>query len=186
LPAVAAPGATDRSPAPPPWRLRWWQPALAAAASLTLVLAFTTGATQQALNTKNEQVERLTPKATQVAQVVPMMFSARATAVPLRPAAAPSAPEGRLVVDNQDGKALLLVRQLPPLPQNRAYQVWVAPSHEQRPMPAGVFRVDQDGIGLLSLSLPVSLDQLRRLMVTIEPEEGSVEPTGQPVLDAAL
>jgi anti-sigma-K factor RskA len=187
---VTNPVPTGAGGALPPVRrgwFRWWQPLLVAAAGLALALLVgSLGMVRQELQTQSAQVERLTPKATQAAEVVTMMFSPAATAVPLRPPAPQPAPEGRLLIDHYQGRALLLVRQLPPAPPRQAYQVWLAAAREARPTPAGTFRVDGDGVGILPLPLPGSWAEIRRLWVTVEPEEGSAEPTGQPVLDVSF
>lgn len=183
---LAATSATGAPPAARGW-FRWRQPLFAVAVGLALLLlAGFLGMTHQELQTQSAQVQRLMPKATQAAQVVTMMFSPAATAVPLRPPAPQSSPEGRLLIDHYQGRALLLVRQLPPPPPRRTYQVWLAAAREPRPTTVGLVQVDGDGVGVLPLPLPGSLADIQRLWVTIEPEEGSAEPTGQPVLDVWL
>lgn len=175
-----------RRPLVRPWRLAWWQPALVVSVSLALVLGLGLGLARQEIQAQHLQMQQLTPKATQAAQVMTMMFAPRATAVPLQPAAMSPAPEGRLLIDRFEDRVWLLIRQLPPPPDRHAYQVWLAAEHGAPAMSAGNVWVDADGIGILPVPLLGRAADLRRLWVTIEPAEGSVEPTGQPVLDVSF
>jgi anti-sigma-K factor RskA len=170
----------------PAWRLVWWQPALVASASLALVLGLGLGLARQEIQAQHLQVQQLTPKATQAAQVMTMMFAPRTTAVPLQPSATSPAPEGRLLIDRFEDRVVLLIRQLPPPPDRHAYQVWLAAEHGPPAMSAGHVWVDADGVGILPVPMLGRAADLRRLWVTIEPAEGSVEPTGQPVLDVSF
>jgi hypothetical protein len=189
--AVGAATAAHPLPSGPPtpaWWVRWWRPVAmgTAAASLVLatVLAMTTMTTQQELQAEREQVRAMAPRVTQEAQLVSMTVATQATAVPLRPAAEQSAAKGKLLVDDQQGRALLVVYQLPALPDNLAYQIWL--SHDGDRKPAGMFRVNRDGSATVEMAMPHDLASYRWIWVTVEPAEGSPEPQGEMVLVATL
>jgi anti-sigma-K factor RskA len=71
---------------------------------------------------------------------------------------------------------LLLAAQLPPLAEDKVYQLWVI-AGQDAPVGAGVFRVGSDGSGLLSLGPGLALAGVT-LAVTAEPgPAGSPGPT---------
>jgi anti-sigma-K factor RskA len=167
------------------WR-GWWRPAVLAA---SLVLAVGLGATSlvmhQQVQEGQAQLQSLAPRATREARVVAMMVAPQATTVPLQPASVPAAAAaGRLLVDRQLGKAMLVVRQLPALPAGQTYQVWLSRDRDRHT--AGTFQVSDDGDATLEMSMPDDLATYRWLWVTVEPMGGSSEPTGLLVLGASL
>jgi anti-sigma-K factor RskA len=198
----AAPPRRPVAPPPPParpWWQGWWRPAMAAvAACLVLALGFTTMTARQELLAEREQAQVVAPKATQSAQAVAALSSPYSTSVPLRPlstgsppdepmiAAAQAGSDGKVVLDPLHSQIVLVVRQLPQLPPSRAYQVWLAPAGESRLTPYARLQVDLDGFGYLTLPMPPGMDRAYQVLVTVEPEEGSAEPTGQPVLSATF
>jgi anti-sigma-K factor RskA len=190
------------TPVPSParrWWQGWWQPALAtAAACLVLALGFTTMTARQELLIEREQAQAVAPKATQSAQAVAAVTSPYATTVPLRPlstsspsgepmmTAAQAGGDGKVVLDPIHSQVVLVVRQLPPLPQRQVYQVWLSTPNEARPAAIARLQVDLDGFGYLTLPMPGGVEHARQLLVTVESEEGSAEPTSQPVLVATF
>ena len=170
----------------------------AVGACLVLALGFTTMTTRQELLAEREQAQLVAPKATQSAQAVAALTSPYSTSVPLRPLstgsptgepvleAAQAGGDGKVVLDPLHSQIVLVVRQLPPLPPRRAYQVWLAAAGEPRPTTFARLQVDLDGSGYLTLPMPPEMERSYHLLVTIEPEEGSAEPTSQPVLSATF
>jgi anti-sigma-K factor RskA len=173
-----------------------WSPALATASvGLIVLLTFATVSSRNELNLEREANARTAPQATAGAQVMAAVISPRSTAVPLQtPTIVPmvdtmqatqAPPQGRLLVDNDGGRLLLLVRHMPPLPRHHLYQAWSVPAG-QRPRPLGAIQVGADGTGVLVAPLPEGIERLRDLVVTIEPEVGSDSPTTPPVVAASL
>jgi len=87
---------------------------------------------------------------------------------------------GGLVVN--DSSAELRVSNMPHPPTGRVYQVWLA-HPGQAPTPDAVFTVDKRGVG--SVAVRGSLKGVRSVLVTDEPDGGSVVPTRQPVITAS-
>ncbi len=84
--------------------------------------------------------------------------------------------------ESEDG--LLVAYQLPQLPDDRAYQLWlVAPDGR---ISGGLFVVDPEGYGWLKVRAPRALAGYQRIGITIEPRGGSPGPTGPRVLGADL
>lgn len=178
-----------------PW-LSSWSPALTAASvGLVLVLAFISVATRHELDLERETLARTAPQATAGALVMSAVMSPRSTAVPLlTPTVAPSTdtmvatqspPQGRMLVDHDGGRVLLVVRYLPPLPRQRVYRAWTVATG-QRPLALGSVQVSDDGTGILVAPLPQGAERLRDLMVTIEPDADGDAPTMPPVVAASF
>jgi hypothetical protein len=83
-------------------------------------------------------------------------------------------PRGNIFVHSRLG-VLLIASNLPPLPAGRTYEMWVIPTKTSAPRPAGLFQSDAQGSAINIL--PVSLDSLYAVAVSVEPEAGSPAPT---------
>ena len=85
---------------------------------------------------------------------------------------------GRLLVDDHHNVAGLILWNLPPLPENQTYQIWLADAQGDRTS-AGLFR-PQDGQTLTSevFFSQEELSGFSGLGVTVEPAGGSTLPTG--------
>jgi anti-sigma-K factor RskA len=86
----------------------------------------------------------------------------------------PSPPRGNIFVHSRLG-VLLIASNLPPLPAGRTYEMWVIPTKTSAPRPAGLFLSDAQGSAINLL--PVPLDALYAVAVSVEPESGSPAPT---------
>lgn len=89
---------------------------------------------------------------------------------------------GTLLLDRQNNQAVLIARNLPPLDENRVYQIWLIEPDQER-VSAGLFRPegsDTYTIKVLAPSQP--LTDFMGIGVTIEPAGGSDAPTGERVL----
>ena len=85
-------------------------------------------------------------------QAFTLLTAPEARPVPLRSNQADSRARGFLLLKPDDLHAVLIVQNLPSLPQDRAYQIWLGWGDRQRIM--GVFRVDEQGFGLVSITAP--------------------------------
>ena len=86
--------------------------------------------------------------------------------------------EGALVV-TPEGEAVL-VAALDPAPSGKTYEAWVI--EDGRPRAAGLFQADE---GTAVHQLTQRVPQGAIVAVTVEPEGGVEEPTGDPVLQTA-
>lgn len=78
-------------------------------------------------------------------------------------------------------QAGLVVSGLPPLPDDRVYQLWFVHPDETR-YDAGTFSVDQDGQAIIAIDAPAQYGYGWSCAVTEEPAGGSDWPTGRNVL----
>jgi anti-sigma-K factor RskA len=86
---------------------------------------------------------------------------------------------GNLLLDKKHNKAILLIQDLPPLPENQAYQIWLIQPDGKR-ISAGLFRPEASEpytAEIISVSQP--LTNFLGIGVTIEPASGSKTPTGE-------
>lgn len=88
--------------------------------------------------------------------------------------------EAQLVVDPETQMAMLVVTGMENLPENSVYQVLLIRGTEHET--AQTFRVDTEGERVLLVNSPQPLDSFDAVGVSIEPEGGSVQRTGDIVL----
>jgi anti-sigma-K factor RskA len=87
---------------------------------------------------------------------------------------------GQLIADAQSGSAVLLVSGLQPLEPGRTYQFWLI--RGEVPVAAGLFKVDETGQAVLQVPESVTPGSYNAMGVSIEPEIGSIQPTGDIVM----
>jgi anti-sigma-K factor RskA len=167
-PGTAQPGAAPAAPAPTPARPRrerrpWWRlPSLAlrpipAAVAAAVLIAIGVGG--GVLLTGGDEGR------TVQAQVV-----------------APSAPGARASLTVGDDRATLRVRDFPPPPRGRVYQVWLK-RPGRPPDPTTALFTTRDGDA--TVEVPGSVAGVDQVLVTAEPDGGSRQPTRDPVIIAS-
>jgi anti-sigma-K factor RskA len=180
---VPAPRARPRSTTA--WWSHWWRPvAIAASLGLILVLTGTTVMMQMQLESAREETRTLAPRATQEAQIVSFLATSEATKVSLRSPTDQSAASGTLLLDYEQSRLMLMATQLPPLPRDMSYQIWLA--YENERFSAGLFQPRADGVATHEMTMPDYMPLYRWIFVTVEPAGGSAEPTGAIVLTGMI
>jgi anti-sigma-K factor RskA len=86
---------------------------------------------------------------------------------------------GRLVV-GEDGQAVLVVSNVPPVPTGKTYQVWVI--DDGHPVSGGLFA---PGSGTQAIPVDGHVANGSVVAVTVEDEGGASAPTGEPVIASA-
>ena len=86
---------------------------------------------------------------------------------------------GKIIWDPEKQTALLQVSNLPPVPSNKDYQLWVI--KDKKPISAGVFAVSDTGANYfkivhLAITNP---KEIGAFAVTLEPRGGVPQPTGE-------
>ena len=95
-----------------------------------------------------------------------------------------SSARGIVMVSYTSNRGILLVTDLPPLPPDRIYQVWLI--RDGVKYNAGWFTVDPLGYGQAIIIPLAPFVQFDGMGITIEPRGGSVDPTGVNVLKGDL
>jgi anti-sigma-K factor RskA len=99
-------------------------------------------------------------------------------------AAAPEA-WGTLLGRKSGTFAYVALEKLPPLPNERAYQIWITDTNGER-VSGGLLRPDAAGWGTLWIETPAGLGTISRVGLTEEPVTGSAWPTGASVCYAEV
>jgi anti-sigma-K factor RskA len=84
-----------------------------------------------------------------------------------------------MILDNH--RAVLMAEDMPPVPEEKTFQIWVI--ENDVPRPGGLFETREEWV-VTSVEIP--LDGADVIAVTVEPEGGSPEPTTDPMLQAKL
>ncbi len=91
---------------------------------------------------------------------------------------------GRVLWDTASGEGYFLASSLPAIASDKSYQLWVIA--DGKPVSAGVFAVDQQGIAKIPLQGIPSKDSIGAFAVTVEPAGGLPQPSGPMYLLGAL
>lgn len=150
-------------------RARGWLLGLAGLAALALILAVLgwvqLGRTRDDLARSQAENQQLLTIITQGQAIARLAGDAGGSATALRAA---------------DG-SVVLTADLPPLKPGRVYQLWFI-AGSNAPTSAGVFLVDQQGHGVLTLPAGQQALAANVVAVTDEPAPGSPQPTSKPLL----
>ncbi len=95
-----------------------------------------------------------------------------------------SAPTARASLVLSDDATKLQVRNMPPPPSGKVYQVWLKRPNQDPAPTTALFRVDPKG----SADVEVQHGRLKgvdQVLVTAEPDGGSMKPTSNPVIVAS-
>lgn len=89
---------------------------------------------------------------------------------------------GKIIRNNESNDLLLQVSNMPANPNDNAYQLWVIINNKY--IPAGVFSVNSEGEGFFKIEElnNANLQSAEAFAVTLEPEGGSQQPTGDTYL----
>lgn len=85
---------------------------------------------------------------------------------------------GTVVISRSENKAVLLASNLPSVPSDRTYQVWMIGSHGT--VSAGLLQAD--GADRSRPVIANGLGSADKIGITVEPAGGSAQPTTQPVM----
>lgn len=91
----------------------------------------------------------------------------------------PSA-HGQLIADSKSDSAVLVVSGLQQLEPGNIYEFWLIKG--DKPIAAGLFDVDHEGKAILQVSSNITPGLYDAIGVSIEPEGGSAQPTGDIVM----
>ena len=78
-------------------------------------------------------------------------------------------------------RAVLVVEDMPPVPADKTYQIWVI--EDDVPKPSGLFKPAE---GTVAAVVEHPIDEADVVAVTVEPEGGSPKPTSEPMLAAEV
>jgi len=91
---------------------------------------------------------------------------------------------GQLIADPKEQSAVLVISGLPKLEANKTYQVWLIEG--DKPVSAGLLTVDENGQGVVIVTSEEAISSFKALAISIEPEGGSPQPTGDIVVSSDI
>ena len=133
---------------------------------------------QTALASQATTLDHLTADAATARQVLDAMTDSTAMRVTLTKSPTAPAPQGRATYVADKGTLIFLANNLEPLPDSKAYELWLIPAATGRdPIPAGTFHPDEGGNASVILPpLPKGVEA-KAFGVTIEDRDGATTPT---------
>jgi anti-sigma-K factor RskA len=110
-------------------------------------------------------------------EVVSTLTSTDALRVTLVAAQSPPQPQGKAIYVRDRSSLVFLASNMPALPPQKAYELWLIPTNGGAPIPAGVFKPDAHGSAtVIQPPLPAGIEA-KAFAITVEPEQGSTAPT---------
>jgi anti-sigma-K factor RskA len=91
---------------------------------------------------------------------------------------------GQLIADPNSSSGILVIAGLASLEPGKTYQVWLI--NASVPVSAGLLTVDANGQGVFILTADSAIGSFNSLGISIEPEGGSEQPTGEIVVFSDL
>ena len=165
---------TRQEPAPgvgtqTPW-LQRRLPALSVAAAFILLVAGFGFVTAQLRNSVDQERQL-------AAQVAAILTAEDARTIPVT-----GGDHGHLVASSAHSTTVFVGRQLPDVDAGKTLEMWLI--DEDGAEPAGLFRPDEEGRALVVV--PHDLSGVDAVGVTVEPAQGSPQPTTDPILLAEV
>jgi hypothetical protein len=191
--AVVAPASEHarRSEIRPPWsNFGWAAPGWVAAAALALVCI---GLLQQNSTLRRDvvslrahfqaQLSDQGSKLEQANEVLATLLDPEATKIELVAVGNEPQPRGKAIYQRRNRNLIFFASNLPPLPAETIYALWLFPANGGAPIAAGLFKPDARGSAtVVNPPLPEGVEA-KNFVVTLEPESGShASPRGRPVI----
>lgn len=177
---VAAPEAARRT--------RSWWPTLgwvaaAAMALLCIGLLRQNSTLQRNVASVRAQFRDQESKLQQANEVVATLLDPEATKIELVAAGNKPQPRGKAIYQRRNRNLIFFASNLPALPAEKIYELWLFPANGGPPIAAGLFKPDARGSAtVLNPPLPEGV-AAKNFVVTLEPESGSHEsPRGTAVI----
>ncbi len=168
----------------------WWGAlGWAAAAALVLVaiaLVRQNSSLERDLASVKARVGDQESKLLQANEILTTLIDPEAKKFELVSAGSKPLPRGKAIYRSRDRGLIFLASNLPPLPRERIYELWLFPANGGAPIAAGLFKPDAHGSAtVVNPPLPEGVEA-KNFAVTLEPESGSHEaPRGTPVIMGA-
>jgi anti-sigma-K factor RskA len=188
LPMTLATSGGSRSQQSPSWWRTFGLPAVRWAAAVAIVvvsigLLRQNSSLEQDLASLQAQFSDQGSKLEQVNGVVATLLDPEATKIELVAVGSKPQPRGKAIYQRRTRNLIFFASNLPPLPAERIYELWLFPADGGAPIAAGLFKPDARGSATV-VNPPLTAGvAAKNFVVTLEPESGSHEaPRGTPVI----
>lgn len=180
LDAVAKEGSRATRATETQVRRSWWGMLGWAATAAVLVFAASLWkenmALREGLMSASMQAAQSTRDLEAIRKIVAPIIEPEAQRITLVSVKSPSQPQGKAFYLRNRGSLLFVANNLPPLPPQKAYELWLIPA-QGAPIPAGVFRPDHHGSAtIVNPPLPAGAEA-KAFAITVENEAGATTPT---------
>jgi anti-sigma-K factor RskA len=138
---------------------------------------------QNEISALSEQVTAQSQSIDQIITNLPPANQSDVITVSLKGTEVQPGAQGQLIADPNEQSAVLVISGLPPLEPGRTYQVWLI---GDAPISAGFLTVDANGQSVLIVTSEETIGSFNSLGISIEPEGGSEQPTGEIVVLSEL
>jgi len=161
-------------------RRSWWGMLGWAATAAILVFAASLWkenlALKQTLMSASMQAAQNTRDLEAIRKIVAPIIEPEAQRITLVSVKTPPQPQGKAFYLRNRGSLLFVANNLPPLPPQKAYELWLIPA-QGAPIPAGVFKPDAHGSATV-VNPPLPADtEAKAFAITVENEAGATAPT---------
>ena len=174
-----------------PQPLSWWQrfrqsmaiPAFAGLATVTAILLFIwVLSLQRTIADLDNRVTALQQALEQRDTILAVLPEGRGLSI----AGTEHQPNatGQLLVGADGQTAVLAVSNLEPLPSEQTYQLWLI--GDSGVVSEGVFTVDAEGTSILEVETEAAVFSYTTIGVSVEPQGGSLQPTGDIVMHGEI
>lgn len=135
---------------------------------------------QHEVSSLNERLVAQSESIDQIIANLPQTNQADVITVSLKGTQVQPQAQGQLIVDPDSQSAVLVISGLPKLEPGKTYQVWLI--NGGAPLSAGLLAVDENGQGVFIVNSEESIGSFNSLGISIEPDGGSEQPTGDIVV----
>ena len=174
---------------PRPAGFRWlqWTTAIIALTSVAVALSLMRTNTELRRETDalKSRIARLEVQLGEQQTIIATLTRAGVRVVDLAGQGTNTQASGRIFWDQSRKQWLFSVRNLPPAPADKSYQLWFVPK-KGRPISARVFNTEADGSITVEVPVPDNVTDLNAAAVTTEPFGGQPQPTGPFALLGAM
>ena len=179
---------TSRAPVQPSRRIGWFQnlfQALSLGAAVVaivwaIVLSVQVSRLQSEISGLHETLVKQSDSIEQILDNLPKAPPSNVITVSVKGTNVEPSAHGQLIADPKEQSAVLIVAGLPKLQPNQTYQVWLIAG--DKPVSAGLLTVDENGQGVVIITSDESINSFKSLGISVEPEGGSPQPTGDIVV----
>ena len=174
---------------PRPAGVRWfhWATAVIALASIAVALSLmqANSGLRRETDALKSRIAQLEVQLAGQRTIIATLTSAGVRVVDLAGQGTNMQASGRIFWDQPQKRWLFSVRNLPPAPADKSYQLWFVPKNGN-PISAGVFNTEADGSKSVEVPVPDNATDLKAAAVTTEPAGGQPQPTGPFALLGAM
>jgi anti-sigma-K factor RskA len=161
-------------------RRSWWEILGWAATAAIVIFALSLWrenlVLRQSLASASSQSARSARELEELRGIAAPIIAPEAQHVTLVSTKTPPQPQGKAFYLRNRGSLVFLANNMPPLPRQKAYELWLIPVSGS-PIPAGLFKPDAQGsASVVNPPLPAGVEA-KTFAITVENEAGAATPT---------